>query len=233
MTKSAKNLCDAHIEMLIPWFVTNQLQGDELNTIQQHIDSCADCAKLVEEERKIATLVQEKETDEIPSNWEAFQQKMVSSDLNHSDSMELEESNDIIPPPSNVIRFPLFNKAKTAISQPKTLGFIAVAQAAALVAVISAPNADNFSNIANEDNQIYGTLSSSEPASGQSANAIMQFDQTLTLEKFNALLASNNIQIVSGPTSSNAYAVKVPDNVTLETLRSNKNILIAEPISAE
>ena len=233
MTKSAQNLCDTHIEMLIPWFVTNQLCEEEFATVQHHIDGCDDCAKLVEEERKIASLVQESDVNDIPSNWATFQQRLMSSDLDHSDSIGLEESDDIIPPPSNIIRFPLFNKAKTVISQPKTLGFIAAAQAAALIALISAPNIDTFSNIGDEDNQIYGTLSSAETAYGKGANTIMQFEPSLTLEEFNTLLISNNIEIVSGPTATDAYMVKISNDVTLESLRSNKNILLAEPISAE
>ncbi len=233
MTQSMKNLCDTQIEALIPWFVTNQLSEKETATVQQHIDNCADCAKLVEEESKIAALIQDSEVNEIPSNWEAFQKGLTSFDLDHSDSIELEESDDITPPPSNVIRFPLFNKAKTAITKPKTLGFIAVAQAAALVALISTPNVDTITNIGEEDNQIYGTLSSGEATVEKGANTIMQFNPSLTLEEFNALLARNNIQIVSGPTSTNAYMVKISNDVTLDNLRSDENILLAEPISAE
>lgn len=233
MTKNEQNLCDTHIETLIPWFVTNQLQGDELIAVQQHIESCSNCAKIVEQERKISALVQGSEVAEIPSKWSEFQQKLMRSDLDLNDPIELEESNDITPPPSNVIRFPLFNKAKTAISKPKTLGFIAVAQAAALVAVVSAPNINTINNIENEDNQIYGTLSSGKASPSQGAISIMQFDPNITLEEFNTLLTSNNIEIVSGPTPTNAYMVKISSDVTLETLRSNKNILLVESISAE
>ncbi len=233
MTQSSNNLCDTHIEALIPWFVTNQLDAAEQATVQHHIEVCLDCAKIVDEERKIAALILENEADEIPSNWKAFQQQLISSDLDHSDSTEPEESDDIIPPPSNIIRFPLFNKAKTAISKPKTLGFIAVAQAAALAAIIAVPNSNNFNNIANEGNQIYDTLSSTELAPQQGVNIIMQFDPSLTVEEFNTLLTSNTIQIVSGPTSANAYVVKIPDDMTVETLRSKEQILLAEPISAE
>lgn len=233
MTKSAKNLCDTHIETLIPWFITNQLHGDELKAVQRHIDSCSDCAKIVKEELKIATLVQENEVSKIPSKWSEFKQQLISSELDHNDSTELEESDDIAPPPSNVIRFPLFAKAKTAICQPKTLGFIAVAQAAALVAVISAPNINTLNNVGDEDNQIYDTLSSAQTIPSQAANTIMQFDSSLTLEEFNLFLTNNGIEIVSGPTPTNAYMVKISKNVTLETLRSHKNILVAEPISAE
>lgn len=231
MTNSIENICDTHIETLIPWFITNQLRGEELAAVEQHIGSCEDCANIVQEERKIAALVQDKQVHVIPSKWSEFQQ-LISSDLDRNDSIELEESNDITPPPSNVIRFPLFNKAKTAISKPKTLGFIAVAQAAALVAVITGPNINTIGTV-NEDNQIYGTLSSGEAPINQDANTLMQFDPSLTLKEFNTLLKSNDIEIISGPTPTNAYVVKISQDVTLESLRSHENILLAEPISAE
>ncbi len=233
MTKSLSDLCDIHIESLIPWYVTNQLCEDELVKVQHHIDDCADCAKIVEEERKIAIFIQEREANKIPSDWKIFQQQLLNFDLEHPNPMTVQSDSEIKKSPHNIIRFPILRKTKIFISKPKTLGFIITAQAAALFAIILTPDTNVFNNIANEDDQIYNTLSSDQTEPNQNINIVMQFDPSLTIEELNTLLNNNKIKIISGPTSTNAYRVKVPNDITLETLRSHENILIAEPISAE
>jgi len=241
MRNKNENSCDELIETLIPWFVMNQLQGDDLKAVEDHISSCNSCAAQVESERKLAALVQENheiENHEIPSDWDNFQDKILSSNLSQSDSIGAEESDGIIFPSSNVIRFPLINRFKEKLVQPKTLGFIAVAQAAALVAVISLPNTNTINRIGSTDEyvQTYDTLSSAGTLTSENANAIIQFDPAMSLDKFGKFLLSNDIILVSGPTSTDVYLVQIKEDdreAVLETLRSQEYVMLVESFSAE
>ena len=233
MTKSIENCCDTYIESMIPWYVTHQLCEEDRVKVELHIDDCDDCAKIVREETNIAALIQGHRSSDIPSNWKIFQRQLTNSDAVHADSLKLDEHNDIAQFPGNIIHLPVINRMKTAISNPKTLRYIIAAQAAALIAIITIPNQVSFADANSEDNQIYDTLSSGEAVSDKDANTIVQFDPNLSLRDFNNLLNSHKIQIISGPTPTNAYIVKIPNDIKLESLRNDKNILIAEPISAE
>lgn len=249
MTNMQENLCDSKVELLIPWYVAGQLDGDDIALVETHISECASCNALVGEERKLMAAVKSNNDDiyQIPTNWENFKQQLAISDSHHNDAAEHEESETISPPLSNVIRFPLIQKAKKSITNPKTLGFIAMAQAAALVAVISVPNApsiapsDNIADtsaiIANttEDNQDYGLLSSAK-ADKSKANVIMQLNPDMTIGALNTLLSAHNAQLVSGPNSANAYMVKITAgdfDATLSKLRGHKDVTLAEAINAE
>ena len=241
MNSIKENQCDRKIETLIPWFVMGQLQGDELKVVEDHISSCKSCAAQVDAERVLAALVQENHKTgnfEVPSNWDMFQSKIISSDMDQSDSIGIEESDDIIPLPSNVVRFPLVSRFKEKLAQPKTLGFIAMAQAAALVAIIAVPNSDPISRIGNSNEyvQTYDTLSSGETPAEQNANAIVQFDPTMSLAEFSKLLSSHDVILVSGPTSTDAYLVQIKESdkeAVLAILRKQDQVLLAESFSAE
>lgn len=237
MTKSTNNRCDQNVEHLIPWFVADKLYGEDLLLVTSHIANCRSCETLVNVERRLIAAIDESRVPayEIPSDWENFKKNLKISDLDHCDSIPLEESNSISPPPSNVIRFPLINRAKDIITQPKTLGFIAMAQAAALVAVISIPNSPTTIGGTTEVDQNYNLLSG-EANDIPKANVIMQFNPDMTIEEFNNLFVSNDIELISGPTSANAYLVNIDKNnldAMLQTLRNNADVTLAEPVSSE
>lgn len=241
MTNILENRCDQNIEQLIPWFVTDKLEDEDLLLISSHIASCQSCAALVKDECKLIAAIEanREEAHEIPSNWDSFQKNLKATDLSPNDyhyvSNPPEESDFISPPPSNVIRFPLINRAKAIVTQPKTLGFIAMAQAAALVAIISIPNSPSTIGGTSEVDQNYDLLSGAGEVTSQ-ANVIMQFNPEMTIKSFNALFLSNDIELVSGPTSANAYLVKIDENnldAMLLKLRNNDDVMIAEPVSAE
>ncbi len=240
MTQNLNGDCSEHIETLLPWFVNGQLDNDDKTLVSKHIESCMACSKLFAEERTLAATLQDTREHNldyvIPSNWNAFQENLLSSNLDKSDSLEYQESDDISCPSSNIIRFPFFNRVKEKLSDPKTLGFIAMAQAAALVAVISIPNLKVAHDDTLQTDAEYNTLSSGDVGINQDANAIIKFQSDMTIDTLNNILKTHNSQLVMGPTSTDAYLIKIPESdkdSVLQILRSNQYIIVAEPISAE
>lgn len=246
MTNEVKKTCDTRVETLIPWFISGQLECEELAMVEDHVANCRSCAEMVKIERKLASAIGENpmEVHMIPSDWASFHRKIRESDLDRSVRTQQEEINNNSSPSSNVIRFPLINQFKKKIAQPRTLGAIAIAQAAALVAMISIPNigvtpvqnSDLGVGETSEVDQTYGVLSSGEQISSSEANILMQFKPEMTLQEFNDIFQNQSITLISGPTSSNAYLVNIAEddkNAQLLALRSNANVTLAEPISAE
>lgn len=238
MENNNPTTCDEHVTKLIPWFVTNQLDNEDLHLVSQHLETCNDCNEVVDEERALAAAVRHncstKTTVEIPSKWDEFRANILNSDTNNIEVSEHQESDGIInPTPSNVIRFPVLHRAAQKLKQPKTLGYIAMAQAAALVAVISIPN--TTSGPTAENSAEYNTLSSGEVNISQQANAIIQVKPGTAIETLEPIFAENNVKIISS-TSTSAYLVNISsDNVqdTVVALRQNDKITLAEPIGTE
>lgn len=238
MENNIINPCNEHVTHLIPWFVTNQLNDEDLILVTEHVENCADCTKIVEQERKMAAALKQsylaQNITEIPSKWEEFQAKIHNSDINNIDVHEEQESDGTsIPIPTNVIRFPTLHRVTQKLKQPKTLGYIAMAQAAALVALITIPNMTTGPAI--ETNEEYNTLSNGEVNANQQANAIIQLRSGVAIEAMDSVFAENNIHIV-GVTATNAYMINISGgNIekTVLELRSNDNITLAEPIGAE
>src|SRR5690348_15411204 len=62
-------------EELIPWYLTGQLDGDDLALVENHLSSCAHCRRqLAAERRMIAEFAQL--SPEIDSGWARLRQRL-------------------------------------------------------------------------------------------------------------------------------------------------------------
>jgi anti-sigma factor RsiW len=202
-------------EELLPWYVTGQLEGDELAFVETHLSSCAHCRRQLAFERQMvdefASL-----TPEIDTGWARMRQR-------------LEAPNPLATPArARVGRGWWHTITSDAAALWETLTRPAVATLAmAQVAFVAIAGAVLFSL----SQPSYRALGSAPPP--QSANVIAMFRADTTEVQMRDLLRANGAIVVGGPTSADAFLLRVAPasrREALAGLRSDRHVLMAQPI---
>lgn len=201
------------IEMLLPWFVTGQLDADEIAQVDAHVFACPECRLLLEQEYQLKNIVTSMAVDlprfDMPANI-VGRRSTVSSRA--------------------------WQSTRQAVSRlrtkPMRVAAFAAAQAAMLLIVfqLAQPTAEPAAGPAAE----YRTLSSGEVAG--KANALVVFSPDTREADFREILIKADANIVGGPIDGNAYYLMVDITLrdsTLEILRGNPKVLLAQPIDGE
>ena len=197
------------IEMLLPWYVTDQLDAAEVAQVDAHLTQCAECRDLLEHETLLKAEIA---------------------------SMPIAVPQFLAPPTMPSYRASAASRGwqftRQTVSQwtakPLRVAAFAAAQAAMLVIVfqISQPT----SNTADE----YRTLSSGSKEI--KANAIIMFHADTRESDFRALLIGANATIVGGPTESNVYYLRIDPatrDSALKSFRAKSQVQFAQPIDGE
>jgi len=202
-------------EELLPWYVTGQLEGDELAFVEAHLSSCAHCRRQLAFERQ---LVEEFAglTPEIDTGWERLKQR-------------LEAPGPLATPRRAPARRGLWDSiASDAAAFWETLTRPAVAAlATAQVAFVAIAGTVLFSL----SQPSYQALGSAPPP--QSANVIAMFRADTTEAQMRDLLRANGATLVGGPTPADAFLLRVAPGSrgqALAKLRSDRHVLMAQPI---
>ena len=197
------------IEMLLPWFVTGQLDADETAQVEAHMLACTECQLLLAQEYRLKT-----EVAAIPV---AVTQFSMRSDFDRRG-------------PS--IASHAWRSTRQAVSRwtakPMRVAAFAAAQAAMLLIVFQLAQPTTGPSAG------YRTLSSGEVANR--ANAVIMFKADTREADFRAILVNANATIVGGPTESNSYYLRIEPamrDAKLASLRVNSQILSAQPIDGE
>lgn len=208
MQDPALNLAEPHhdAEELLPWYLTGQLDGDDLALVEHHLSSCAHCRRqLAVERRMIAEFAQL--TPEIDSGWARLRQRVD------------------VPQRRERLWDSLCGQAAElwqTLSRP-AIATLAVAQLAFVVGA-----GVLLLSLSRPDYRALG--SSPAPAA---ANAIVMFGPGTTELQMRELLHANGASLVGGPTGSGAYLLRVPAQsraTALGRLRSERHVLMAQPI---
>ena len=200
-------------EELLSWYVTGQLEGDELAFVETHISSCAHCRRQLAFERH---LVKEFTglTPEIDTGWARLKQRI--------------EAFEPVAKPARV-RGRLWGRIASdaaAFWESLTRPVVA-ALATAQVAFVAIAGTILFSL----SQPSYQALGSAPPA--QSANVIAMFRADTTESEMRDLLRANGASVVGGPTSADAFLLRVAPGARREALaklRSDRHVLMAQPI---
>ena len=197
------------IEMLLPWFVTGQLDANEMAQVDAHMLACPECQLLLRQEYQLKN-----EVASMPVALPRF--GMPANIDSHRPSIG-----------SNA-----WQSTRRAVSRwstkPVRFAAFAAAQAAMLLIVFQ------FAQPTTEPGAEYRTLSSGDVAS--KANALVMFNPGTREADFRAILVNANANIVGGPTEGNAYYLRIEPasrESALENLRGNSKILLAQPIDGE
>ena len=202
-------------EELLPWYVTGQLEGDERAFVENHLSSCAHCRRQLAFERHMV-----KEfaglTPEIDTGWARLKQR-------------LEAPEPLAIPKRPPVRHGWgVRAASEAASFWQTLTRPAVAAlATAQVAFVAVAGIILFSL----SQPSYRALGSAPPP--KAANVIAMFRADTTEAQMRDLLRSNGATLVGGPTSADAFLLRVAPasrSETLAKLRSDSHVLMAQPI---
>lgn len=197
------------IEMLLPWFVTGQLDADETEQVDAHLRACPECQLSLSQEYMLK--------NEIASMPVAVPQFAASAVME-----------------SRRPRFTsnAWRSTRQAVSRwkakPVRVAAFAAAQAAMLLIAFQ------LAQPAAAPGAAYRTLSSGDATS--TANALVMFNPDTRESAFRALLVGANATIVGGPTEGNAYYLRIDPKVrdtTLASMRKNTHIVLAQPIDGE
>ena len=200
-------------QSLLPWYVSERLDGSEHARVEAHLAQCPDCRADVVAERRLAvewaSLPMESET-----SWLRLRGLVAGDDARRARSALSSRLSDMVR--DAVTRRP---------SWVTGLGWgLAAAQGAMLaaigIAVVTAPAVAP-----------YHTLGAGQaPSVG---NAIVIFDPDVSERRLRETLTANHARIVDGPAASGVYVVHVPADeraAILLRMRARPEVALAQPI---
>ena len=202
-------------EELLPWYITGQLEGDELKLVETHLSSCAHCRRQLAFERQMVDEFAGL-TPEIDTGWARLKGRLEAP---HPAAFQ----------PHAPLRQSLWDKVSSdAADLWQTLTRPAIAAlASAQVAFVAIAGTILFSL----SQPAYQTLGSA-PAP-RTANVIAMFRADTTEAQMRDLLRANGATVVGGPTSADAFLLRVAPasrSQALAKLRSDQHVLMAQPI---
>lgn len=197
------------IEMLLPWYITGQLDGDEIAQVDAHMTQCDVCSAMLVQERLLKAGIASTPID-VPQ----FSAPVIAN--SHRPSIASRR----------------WHAARNTVSawtaKPMRVAAFATAQAAMLLMVFQ------LAQLTARPEAGYRTLSSGKATS--QPNAVVMFDAETREAEFRAILTEANATIVGGPTESNAYYLRIDAGLrdsALERLRKQPKIMLAQPVDGE
>ena len=194
-------------EELLPWYATGQLDPEELALVDDHLASCAHCRRQLAVERRMIHEVAAL-TPEIDSGWERLRQR-IEPRAQARHGWRERAAADVAG------LWHAFARPHVAAFAFAQLAFVVVAGSVLLS--LTRPS--------------YHALGSA-PAP-RSANVIAMFRADTTEAQMRTLLRANGASLAGGPTSTDAYLLRVPPRsrtAVLAKLRSDGHVVLAQPI---
>ncbi|MBA4748281.1 MAG: zf-HC2 domain-containing protein [Sphingopyxis sp.] len=201
---------DPHSEtlLLMPWYLTGQIDDDEAVRIAAHLDNCAECNELLRAERDLQLTA-----TAMP----------VTADVGWANMVSRLREEAIGAPAANVapLRQPIARRRPDSWKKWFAVGIGAQVAFASVLMVTIFPA--RFVALGAADDPMKGNL-------------IAIFAPDTTEAKMRELLRASSAQLVEGPTAANAYVLRVPADLrdtALKRLRAQKSVLLAEPIETD
>lgn len=197
-------------EVLLPWYATGQLDGEEQAFVENHLLGCAHCRRQLAGERRMIEEFAAMAPD-VDVGWERLRGRVQPSAAHRPGPSERMIQHGLAA--WHALRRPAV--AAVALAQ---VAFVLVA--GSLLFSLSRPS--------------YRALGSAPPP--QSANVIVMFRGDTTDSRIHDLLRSSAASVVGGPTSTDAYLLRVPGQsraAAIARLRSDRHVLMAEPIDGK
>lgn len=203
---------------LLPWYVNGTLEGQELERLVRHLETCGDCRSDLAQQRRLARVL--RTSDELAfSPDRAFKQLRDRLDS----EAELERSQ---PETSSDRLSGSWRNAIRGVAGP-----VRWALAAQLVAIVALGTA----LVSDRDGRDESFRTLSTPAAVAASEAVrlrIVFHEEATEADVRALLIGSGLHIVAGPTPFGVYTIEVSSGSgegVLEVLRSSSLVTFVEP----
>lgn len=205
MAAPIRPLDDAHeqAEELLPWYATGQLNDSDRALVERHLTACAECQKQLRFEQRMIEEFQGF-APEVDSGWARLRAR-------------IEPGQRWQPARPGVMRgaWDLLRRPAVATLAAAQLAFVVLAGGAFLS--LSKPE--------------YRALSSSTPPAA--GNVIVIFRSDATQEDVLDALRASGASLIGGPTSADAYLLRVPANrraAAVARLQADDDVQMAQPI---
>jgi len=196
---------DSHqeAEELLPWYATGRLEEADRIKVEAHLSSCARCRDELTFERRVIHDVRGS-VPEVDAGWARL-----------SGRIEADRAAPRYIPRAAGSAWKFFRQPAVATLAAAQVGFLVLS--AGVLVSLSRPT--------------YHALGS--PPTMQSANVIVIFRADATVGDIRDTLRASGASMVGGPTSADAYLLRVPlsrRQQALAQLRSDDDVQMAEPI---
>jgi hypothetical protein len=199
-------------EELLPWYATGRLDEQERAEVDRHLSSCAHCRRQLAFERRMvdefAALA-----PEVEGGWARLEQRLQAPQAGASRRPHESWWDKVAKDAATLWQG--FSRPAVAAVAAAQLAFVLLA--GTLLYSLSQPS--------------YRALGSAPPP--QSANILAMFRGDTTETQLRQLLDANGASLVGGPTSTDAYLLRVPAKsreAALAKLRADRHVLMAQPI---
>ena len=202
----------AEVHLLLPWYVTGQLDAVENALVAEHLAECGACRADLVQERHLADAVA-RDTGETGDSWAA-----MAARLDATSSVSVATA-----APRRRTRDPL-RAARRAVMRPRTLRWVVAAQFVAVLAL----GAQTLTQRSDGRPGAYHVLG--DAGATHSGNVLAMFRPEASEAAFRRALQASGARLVDGPTASGAYVLAVPGDAALARLRRDADVTMAEPI---
>jgi len=202
----------AEVHLLLPWYVTGQLDAVETAFVAEHLAECGACRADLVQERHLADAVA-RDTGETGDSW-----AVMAARLDATSSVSVATA-----APRRRTRDPL-RAARRAVMRPRTLRWVVAAQFVAMLAL----GAQTLTQRYDGRPGAYHVLG--DAGATHSGNVLAMFRPETSEAAFRRALQASGARLVDGPTASGAYVLAVPGDAALARLRRDADVTMAEPI---
>lgn len=205
----------AEVHLLLPWYVTGQLDAVETAFVAEHLAECGACRADLVQERHLADAVA-RDTGETGDSW-----AVMAARLDATSSVSVATA-----APRRRTRDPL-RAARRAVMRPRTLRWVVAAQFVAMLAL----GAQTLTKRYDGRPGAYHVLG--DAGATHSGNVLAMFRPETSEAAFRRALQASGARLVDGPTASGAYVLAVPGGLggaALARLRRDADVTMAEPI---
>ncbi len=202
----------AEVHLLLPWYVTGQLDAVETAFVAEHLAECGACRADLVQERHLADAVA-RDTGETGDSWAAMAARIdATSSVSVATAAKRRRTRD-----------PL-RAARRAVMRPRTLRWVVAAQFVAVLAL----GAQTLTQRSDGRPGAYHVLG--DAGTTHSGNVLAMFRPEASEAAFRRALQASGARLVDGPTASGAYVLAVPGDAALARLRRDADVTMAEPI---
>jgi hypothetical protein len=214
--------CEEEAARLLPWYVAGRLEAAGAARVARHLERCATCRDDLEHERAVRTLLKSE------SSVEYAPQPGLARTLARIDELEREA-----PEAATTVAGPGAEPVRRFSAVP-WLAAAALVQAVAL-GILGTAMFHRSADASQEPR--YATLFADAQPVAAVEHIRAVFSADVTLGALDALLASNALTIIRGPSDAGVYTLAFTDahgtagrlDRAIATLRANPQVKFAEP----